>query len=100
MSSHVCISLSLRHLNSEHALDDRSTAQCRVQMQVVQQLEIQVGCAHKRKINISLKILQKQYSSRLTTFLPVFSFTFMHLLCPKWAHLVYTFWPCSYVAGN
>lgn len=34
---------SCRHLNSEHALDDRSTAQCRVQMQVVQQLEIQVS---------------------------------------------------------
>lgn len=32
-----------RHLNSEHALDDRSTAQCRVQMQVVQQLELQVN---------------------------------------------------------
>ncbi|XP_058629428.1 forkhead box protein P2 isoform X1 [Onychostoma macrolepis] len=32
----------LKHLNNEHALDDRSTAQCRVQMQVVQQLEIQV----------------------------------------------------------
>lgn len=28
-----------RHLNSEHALDDRSTAQARVQMQVVSQLE-------------------------------------------------------------
>ncbi|KAJ4924698.1 hypothetical protein JOQ06_003650 [Pogonophryne albipinna] len=33
----------LKHLNSEHALDDRSTAQCRVQMQVVQQLEIQLN---------------------------------------------------------
>lgn len=32
----------LKHLNTEHALDDRSTAQCRVQMQVVQQLEIQL----------------------------------------------------------
>ncbi|KAH0630250.1 hypothetical protein JD844_013055 [Phrynosoma platyrhinos] len=32
-----------RHLNNEHALDDRSTAQCRVQMQVVQQLELQFG---------------------------------------------------------
>lgn len=31
-----------RHLNSEHILDDKSTAQCRVQMQVVQQLELQV----------------------------------------------------------
>lgn len=34
--------VSSRHLNNEHALDDRSTAQCRVQMQVVQQLELQV----------------------------------------------------------
>lgn len=37
--------LTFRHLNNEHALDDRSTAQCRVQMQVVQQLEIQVSHA-------------------------------------------------------
>ncbi|XP_067302742.1 forkhead box protein P1a isoform X2 [Pseudorasbora parva] len=33
----------LKHLNSEHALDDKSTAQCRVQMQVVQQLELQLA---------------------------------------------------------
>ncbi|KAK3556275.1 hypothetical protein QTP70_007062 [Hemibagrus guttatus] len=33
----------LKHLNNEHALDDRSTAQCRVQMQVVQQLELQLN---------------------------------------------------------
>ncbi|CAG04021.1 unnamed protein product, partial [Tetraodon nigroviridis] len=32
----------LKHLNSEHILDDKSTAQCRVQMQVVQQLELQL----------------------------------------------------------
>ncbi|KAJ8016734.1 hypothetical protein DPEC_G00010430 [Dallia pectoralis] len=32
----------LKHLNGEHILDDKSTAQCRVQMQVVQQLEIQL----------------------------------------------------------
>lgn len=31
-----------RHLNTEHTLDDRSTAQARVQMQVVNQLEIQL----------------------------------------------------------
>lgn len=30
---------SCRHLNSEHQLDDRNTAQVRVQMQVVTQLE-------------------------------------------------------------
>ena len=33
---------SYRHLNTEHTLDDRSTAQARVQMQVVSQLEIQL----------------------------------------------------------
>ncbi|XP_034733265.1 forkhead box protein P1-B-like isoform X1 [Etheostoma cragini] len=32
----------LKHLNNEHTLDDKSTAQCRVQMQVVQQLELQL----------------------------------------------------------
>uniref|UniRef100_A0A8B9SFL3 Forkhead box P4 n=1 Tax=Apteryx owenii TaxID=8824 RepID=A0A8B9SFL3_APTOW len=37
-----------RHLNTEHALDDRSTAQCRVQMQVVQQLEIQLAKESER----------------------------------------------------
>ncbi|ELK13937.1 Forkhead box protein P2 [Pteropus alecto] len=37
-----------RHLNNEHALDDRSTAQCRVQMQVVQQLEIQLSKERER----------------------------------------------------
>lgn len=31
-----------RHLNSDHNLDDRATAQARVQMQVVSQLEIQL----------------------------------------------------------
>lgn len=32
----------MKHLNTEHALDDRSTAQARVQMQVVSQLELQL----------------------------------------------------------
>lgn len=32
-----------RHLNIEHTLDDRSTAQARVQMQVVSQLELQLA---------------------------------------------------------
>ncbi|XP_046406488.1 forkhead box protein P1-B isoform X3 [Ischnura elegans] len=31
-----------KHLNTEHVLDDRSTAQARVQMQVVSQLELQL----------------------------------------------------------
>lgn len=34
--------LLYRHLNTEHTLDDRSTAQARVQMQVVSQLELQL----------------------------------------------------------
>ncbi|XP_009885375.1 PREDICTED: forkhead box protein P2 isoform X3 [Charadrius vociferus] len=38
----------LKHLNNEHALDDRSTAQCRVQMQVGQQLEIQLSKERER----------------------------------------------------
>ncbi|XP_055119324.1 forkhead box protein P4 isoform X11 [Symphalangus syndactylus] len=38
----------IKHLNTEHALDDRSTAQCRVQMQVVQQLEIQLAKESER----------------------------------------------------
>ncbi|CAL8078311.1 unnamed protein product [Orchesella dallaii] len=33
----------LKHLNTEHTLDDRSTAQARVQMQVVSQLELQLA---------------------------------------------------------
>ncbi|XP_056645898.1 forkhead box protein P1-like isoform X1 [Diorhabda sublineata] len=32
----------IKHLNTEHILDDRSTAQARVQMQVVSQLELQL----------------------------------------------------------
>lgn len=32
----------IKHLNTEHTLDDRSTAQARVQMQVVSQLELQL----------------------------------------------------------
>ncbi|XP_009322335.1 PREDICTED: forkhead box protein P2 [Pygoscelis adeliae] len=38
----------LKHLNNEHALDDRSTAQCRVQMQVVQPLSLQLSKERER----------------------------------------------------
>ncbi|KAM7397045.1 hypothetical protein PAMP_020043 [Pampus punctatissimus] len=37
------------HIGSEHTLDDRSTAQCRVQMQVVQQLELQL-CKERERL--------------------------------------------------
>ncbi|KAK0148150.1 Forkhead box protein P2 [Merluccius polli] len=42
------ISHFLKHLLIEHALDDRSTAQCRVQMQVVQQLDLQLSKERER----------------------------------------------------
>lgn len=38
----------LKHINNEHQLDDRSTAQARVQMQVVSQLEIQLAKERER----------------------------------------------------
>ena len=46
--------LNFRHLNSEHILDDRSTAQARVQLQVVSQLEIQVN-THSYRWSVSWK---------------------------------------------
>ncbi|XP_023243028.1 forkhead box protein P2-like, partial [Centruroides sculpturatus] len=38
----------MKHLNTEHQLDDRSTAQARVQMQVVSQLELQLAKERER----------------------------------------------------
>ncbi|XP_023255994.1 forkhead box protein P2-like [Seriola lalandi dorsalis] len=47
----VCENLNqfIKHIGSEHTLDDRSTAQCRVQMQVVQQLELQL-CKERERL--------------------------------------------------
>ncbi|XP_029290343.1 forkhead box protein P2-like [Cottoperca gobio] len=39
----------IKHIGIEHTLDDRSTAQCRVQMQVVQQLELQL-CKERERL--------------------------------------------------
>ncbi|XP_078112243.1 forkhead box protein P4-like [Sander vitreus] len=39
----------IKHIGSEHTLDDRNTAQCRVQMQVVQQLELQL-CKERERL--------------------------------------------------
>uniref|UniRef100_A0A7N6BFD7 Fork-head domain-containing protein n=1 Tax=Anabas testudineus TaxID=64144 RepID=A0A7N6BFD7_ANATE len=46
----VCENFSqfIEHMGNEHTLDDRSTAQCRVQMQVVQQLELQLSKERER----------------------------------------------------
>ncbi|XP_040894191.1 forkhead box protein P2-like [Toxotes jaculatrix] len=47
----VCENLTqfIKHIGSEHTLDDRSTAQCRVQMQVVRQLELQL-CKERQRL--------------------------------------------------
>ncbi|XP_045544674.1 forkhead box protein P2 [Salmo salar] len=46
----VCENISqfIKHLSIEHILDERSTAQCRVQMQVVQQLDLQLSKERER----------------------------------------------------
>ena len=54
-----------RHIESEHALDDRSTAQARVQMQVVSQLELQLQ-REKDRLNAMMQHLHvaKQKSDK------------------------------------
>ncbi|KAM9376032.1 forkhead box protein P4-like [Pholidichthys leucotaenia] len=55
----VCESFSqfIKHMSSEHTLDDRSTAQCRVQMQVVQQLEFQL-CRERQRLQAMMAHLR------------------------------------------
>ena len=50
----------LKHLNHEHGLDDRSTAQIRVQMQVVQQLELQLQKERDRSTAMMTHLHVKQ----------------------------------------
>uniref|UniRef100_A0A8C7ZH31 Fork-head domain-containing protein n=1 Tax=Oryzias sinensis TaxID=183150 RepID=A0A8C7ZH31_9TELE len=56
----------IKHMSSEHALDDRSTAQCRVQMQVVQQLQLQLSKERLRlqamMAHLHLPSLKAQFS--------------------------------------
>ncbi|XP_022239867.1 forkhead box protein P1-like isoform X2 [Limulus polyphemus] len=54
-----------RHLNKEHQLDDRSTAQARVQMQVVSQLEIQLT-KEKERLQAMMKHLHMRNSNCLS----------------------------------
>lgn len=64
-SWHHCDVFFYRHLNSEHTLDDKSTAQCRVQMQVVQQLELQVSSSDALQQLQHLLISQRRGVFRL-----------------------------------
>ncbi|XP_035218324.1 forkhead box protein P2-like, partial [Stegodyphus dumicola] len=52
-----------KHLNLEHQLDDRSTAQARVQMQVVSQLELQLSKEKERLQAMMQHLHMKPYSS-------------------------------------
>lgn len=57
-----------RHLNKEHNLDDRSTAQARVQMQVVSQLELQLQKERDRLQAMMLHLhMSKQDQDRDTS---------------------------------
>ncbi|XP_015916846.1 forkhead box protein P1 isoform X3 [Parasteatoda tepidariorum] len=52
----------LKHLNHEHQLDDRSTAQARVQMQVVSQLEMQLD-KEKNRLQAMMEHLHMKTTS-------------------------------------
>uniref|UniRef100_A0A8B9K0Q5 Forkhead box P4 n=1 Tax=Astyanax mexicanus TaxID=7994 RepID=A0A8B9K0Q5_ASTMX len=67
----------IKHLNNEHALDDRSTAQCRVQMQVVQQLEIQLAKESER-LQAMMAHLHMRPSEPKLSFLHCFFKYFYH----------------------
>lgn len=54
----ITLFLCSSHLNTDHALDERSTAQARVQMQVVMHLEFQVHKTDDNKNDIKLHIYE------------------------------------------
>ncbi|XP_055788963.1 forkhead box protein P2-like [Salvelinus fontinalis] len=66
----VCENASqfIKHLSIEHMLDERSTDQCRVQMQVVQQLDLQLSKERERlqamMAHLHLPPLEPQSSSK------------------------------------
>lgn len=51
----------VRHLASAHALDDKTTAQTRVQLQIVNQLEFQLA-KEKERLNSMMKHLRLEIS--------------------------------------
>ncbi|XP_055951903.1 forkhead box protein P1-like isoform X2 [Argiope bruennichi] len=55
-----------KHLNLEHQLDDRSTAQARVQMQVVSQLELQLSKEKERLQAMMQHLHMKPYTNNGT----------------------------------
>ncbi|XP_077454544.1 forkhead box protein P1-B-like isoform X2 [Stigmatopora argus] len=77
----------LKHLNSEHILDDKSTAQCRVQMQVVQQLELQLKKDKERlqAMMAHLKSSEPKAAAQPVNLVPNISFS--QATPPKGPHL-------------
>lgn len=94
----VGIFVLFRHLNGEHALDDKSTAQCRVQMQVVQQLELQVKprkhSAQRPSLQPKLVLLLLIFNSDQTKKMFVFGFACSRTSC---SNLSSNLFPALYV---
>ena len=83
-----------RHLSTEHALDDRSTAQARVQMQVVNQLELQLTKERERlaamMAHLHMKPMEPKHEPPVSTVYIIF-FCFM---------LKIAFWAWLKIPGN
>lgn len=78
----LCFVRVCRHLNSDHTLDDKSTAQCRVQMQVVQQLELQVKHYKEQQLaDVKQSLLFLTASVNNCSFLKVIVDVFGTLVC-------------------
>ncbi|XP_029909372.1 forkhead box protein P2-like [Myripristis murdjan] len=75
----VCENFSqfIKHIGSEHTLDDRSTAQCRVQMQVVQQLDLQLS-KERERLQAMMAHLHLPPLEAQTLSAPVLSSSFPH----------------------
>ncbi|XP_068602485.1 forkhead box protein P1-B-like [Brachionichthys hirsutus] len=72
----------LKHLNSEHTLDDKSTAQCRVQMQVVQQLELQLK-KDRERLQAMMAHLKSSEPKPAAQLVKISNASFSQTLLPK-----------------
>ena len=68
--THFSVS-DLSHLNTDHALDERSTAQARVQMQVVMHLELQVIECYNLHVAICIQLKCMLHRRGQSQFIPI-----------------------------
>ncbi|XP_043936059.1 forkhead box protein P3 isoform X2 [Protopterus annectens] len=54
----------LKHLHSDHQLDDKSTAQCRIQKEVVQQLESQLALEKERLLAMTAQLNTQMFEQK------------------------------------